>query len=482
MGKRRAFVDNADDADDAHSFPSALFEAAEGVPESPTKVRQTSSHPRKRKRSQAKISHPNAADASACSTKQAPTQCATQQPSTDHTPTSPLPYPASDQADALGVQTIATETFDSHQVFDYADSFDDPRTDFEPDDDGSKGLEVYADAVGSNVAGFSHISDRIFVVQGWNTVKGESTVSDVLAGTRSSTHAWYSKESWYHLEYQKHLDTIITACSCPKASNGLCIHRLYFKTYEIETFIPNELQTSDSPPAILFLRRTVPYLGLQSLISVQSMSTSHLKGRAVVTHVVSRKGGTWKCSKDQGLSSCYHINKAKEAFPEPEGEELEAALEGLSEEVGDDAVALCEISELLGHDSHYGTSDSLGKPMVRGIPSPTYLSILLCGQGSDPMLASMQSHHRCALLRTDRFDLTRRPLVACALNEPSLILCVLSRLGRASCTLFSPFTRYHWRCNSVRFVHPPDSVTLGPTFARRAYSTSTTRYWCHTNC
>lgn len=102
-------------------------------------------------------------------------------------------------------------------------------------------------------------------------------------------------------------------------------------------------EADERPPAILFLRRIIDGLGCESLMSVDSMSSSFLKSRAIVTHVIARKGSTWKCSKDPGLVSCFHINKARELYPEPVGEDLEAALEGTDEDSGSVAVDVSEL-------------------------------------------------------------------------------------------------------------------------------------------
>lgn len=146
---------------------------------------------------------------------------------------------------------------------------------------------------------------------------------------------------WYHLEFQRRGEEITTACSCRKALTGLCIHQEYFKQYSVEQLVA--ALPSEPPPAVMFLRQLLPTVGLKSLISVESMSSSFLRGRAIVTHVVSRRGGSWKCSKDTNLASCYHITKAQASYPEPVGEALEAALEGADTDCGSDTVEISEI-------------------------------------------------------------------------------------------------------------------------------------------
>lgn len=206
-------------------------------------------------------------------------------------------------------------------------------------------IEMYVEAVESSVAGFVHIYHEMFVVQGWDVPRNRTTVREQVVLRPLDVNGMH-QDLWYHLEYQKRGDDIVTACSCPKALAGLCIHQLYFKEYSVEQLVAGD-RSADPPPAALFLRQLIPALGLKSLISVESMSSSFLKGRAVVTHIVSRKGGSWKCSKDTNLSSCYHITKAQASYPEPVGEALEAALEGADIDCGSDTVDVSEIGECM---------------------------------------------------------------------------------------------------------------------------------------
>lgn len=124
-----------------------------------------------------------------------------------------------------------------------------------------------------------------------------------------------------------------TGCTCPKALNrNLCVHRRYFQDYEVESIIleKNAEGTEDRDvagdkdrTATLFSRRILGRHRLESLYSVQSMSSSELKGRAIVSNILSRSESTWKCSKDTGLLSCYHINKARERYPDVPEDEIE---------------------------------------------------------------------------------------------------------------------------------------------------------------
>ena len=59
----------------------------------------------------------------------------------------------------------------------------DPATDSEPDELGSDSsnhdeeLEIYVDSVNSEVAGFDYIGGKVYVVQGWDSVRRKTTVS-----------------------------------------------------------------------------------------------------------------------------------------------------------------------------------------------------------------------------------------------------------------------------------------------------------------
>jgi hypothetical protein len=69
--------------------------------------------------------------------------------------------------------------------------------------------------------------------------------------------------------------------------------------------------TIDSEPsdAIAFLRQPRPDApGFTTLFSARSLSSSALRGRAIVSHVgASATTGVWRCSKDPGLRTCAHI-------------------------------------------------------------------------------------------------------------------------------------------------------------------------------
>ncbi|KAF6747772.1 hypothetical protein DFP72DRAFT_821322 [Ephemerocybe angulata] len=187
---------------------------------------------------------------------------------------------------------MAVQTAGADFVLGSADALDDVDADFED----------YADAVASHVAGYYHIPGDLFVVQGWDSGRSRST------------------NAWYHLRYQRSDDDgWDTGCTCPKALNkNLCVHRRYFKEYEVESLIPQSSSEVIEDADVLqrcFFRRMIGSYHIESLFSVMSMSSSELKGRAIVTNELSRRGIEWKCSKDIGLLSCFHIRTVQEEYP-----------------------------------------------------------------------------------------------------------------------------------------------------------------------
>lgn len=58
------------------------------------------------------------------------------------------------------------------------------------------------------------------------------------------------------------------------------------------------------------------------MFSVKGISTSELKGRAIVTHTgVEPSGGTWKCSKHSSGEVCVHVKQSFELFQGAIGED-----------------------------------------------------------------------------------------------------------------------------------------------------------------
>ncbi|KAF6758653.1 hypothetical protein DFP72DRAFT_1032109 [Ephemerocybe angulata] len=188
---------------------------------------------------------------------------------------------------------------------------------------GSK-LEVYADAVANGVAGFRLLHGRLFVVQSWDIEKNQT------------------KDVWHHLQYQIFGGKTSTGCSCPVATGGvLCIHQGYFMEANLAERYEGIVTTSDEAPAAnLFYQRPLSTMAFLSLFSVESKSSSALKGRAIVSHTgTSRNGGEWKCSKDTNLSTCAHINEALPLLPEEFGDLLEG-MDLLEESISQDVCTM----------------------------------------------------------------------------------------------------------------------------------------------
>ena len=58
------------------------------------------------------------------------------------------------------------------------------------------------------------------------------------------------------------------------------------------------------------------------MFSVKGVSTSELKGRAIVSHTgVQPSGGTWKCSKHADGTLCLHVRDAFDLFQSVIGED-----------------------------------------------------------------------------------------------------------------------------------------------------------------
>ncbi|EAU92388.2 hypothetical protein CC1G_00607 [Coprinopsis cinerea okayama7 len=172
-------------------------------------------------------------------------------------------------------------------------------------------LELFVDAIHSYTAGFYHLHERLFVVQGWDVRRNQAL------------------DSWYHLEYLFISDAIHTVCTCPHGMEDevLCIHRRFIESYDAGSLVQkgNESDT-EIASAILFRQRAIPNSqATHSLFSVKSVSSASLKGRAIVSHKGSSPGsGIWRCSKDPGSQTCAHVNMALAQLTELYGELGEA--------------------------------------------------------------------------------------------------------------------------------------------------------------
>ncbi|KAF6749911.1 hypothetical protein DFP72DRAFT_818384 [Ephemerocybe angulata] len=176
-------------------------------------------------------------------------------------------------------------------------------------------LSNYRDAVEASVAGFYFIGGTVFVVEGWDLVRQRSAAG------------------WYHLQYIWISGALHVVCTCPVGiDNRACVHRELFKTFELDVSAENGGQNEVNEDSTLFLRQqqiNSPDEFL-SVFSVRSFSSSHLKGRAIVTHVgSSATDGVWRCSKDAGTDPCVHVRSAHRRLHDLLGGEA-GDLEGVS--------------------------------------------------------------------------------------------------------------------------------------------------------
>ncbi|KAJ2919045.1 hypothetical protein MD484_g1311, partial [Candolleomyces efflorescens] len=193
-------------------------------------------------------------------------------------------------------------------------------------------LTAYAELVDAAVAVFQHIGDGIFVVQGWDARRKQLTLGNEV---------------------------------------GVAF-------YETESLLEqNPLGDYGDPRAAVFLRQPVPNTtDITTMFSVKSLSSSALKGRAIVQHTGTLPWkGTWKCSKEPGNIACPHIKIAFEVLRE----ELKGLLGELDEDTEFDPT-------MFGSDSMVG-GEGLAKLAHSGAVS--HLPILppiSAGLKSDPPL------------------------------------------------------------------------------------------------
>ncbi|KAF6751175.1 hypothetical protein DFP72DRAFT_1138264 [Ephemerocybe angulata] len=192
----------------------------------------------------------------------------------------------------------------------------------------------YVDSLSSQIAQFNYLHGSLFVVQGWDS--------------------------------SKHQATLDSGCTCPKALNrNLCVHRRYFRDYEVESLISSDApDPEDQPPATLFSRRVEQSVRITSLFSVQSMSSSELKGRAIVSHTVSTAESTWKCSKDQGMETCFHIKTAQEEYGDISVDEV-----GELEQIGSSSADSVSVGELVRGPGNTVSYLPIHPPLWARLPS-----------------------------------------------------------------------------------------------------------------
>ncbi|EFI26926.1 hypothetical protein CC1G_15327 [Coprinopsis cinerea okayama7 len=139
-------------------------------------------------------------------------------------------------------------------------------------------LDAFVDAINAHVAGFYHLERNLFVVQGWDIERKQTT------------------DHWHHLEYETLDGEILVACTCPSGMEDACVHQAFFKHFEIESLMDMREERNTESPAVLFLQRSLPTEEVVSMFSVQSSSSSALRGRAI----------------DHGQGGCVHVRRVQE--------------------------------------------------------------------------------------------------------------------------------------------------------------------------
>ncbi|KAJ2928053.1 hypothetical protein H1R20_g9042, partial [Candolleomyces eurysporus] len=171
-------------------------------------------------------------------------------------------------------------------------------------------LPAFIEAVETFGAGWYCITDSLFVVQGWDSRRAEPT------------------NNWYHLQHLEIDGKVHSACTCPAASQDpLCIHQQFFNLYDVETLLSMtpiiEVPGEASANVAIYSRQPVPNSpDFVTMFSVQGISTSELKGRAIVSHTGAKpSGGMWKCSKHSTGELCVHVKQSFELFQAAIGED-----------------------------------------------------------------------------------------------------------------------------------------------------------------
>ncbi|KAH6867238.1 hypothetical protein BKA70DRAFT_1497346 [Coprinopsis sp. MPI-PUGE-AT-0042] len=231
-------------------------------------------------------------------------------------------------------------------------------------------LDAFVDAVHSYSVGFYHLEQNLFVVQGYDISRG------------------LSQDHWYHLEYLLIDGSIHTACTCPSGVRETCIHRRFFETYQVEMLVSRQVNIKEPSDAIPFLRQPHPDApGFTTLFSARSLSSSALRGRAIVSHMgVSPTTGIWRCSKDPGLHACAHISRSVKR------------LEGLASD-GD------ESEQAEGHIEVEDQAQAVERLVRAGSAAVSHLPILppaWAAIPSDPIMYSRSQPYRKPMSSTIR--------------------------------------------------------------------------------
>ncbi|KAJ2927241.1 hypothetical protein H1R20_g9852, partial [Candolleomyces eurysporus] len=169
-------------------------------------------------------------------------------------------------------------------------------------------LADYIEAVETFGAGWYCINESLFVVQGWDARRTKPT------------------NIWYHLQHLEIENEVHVACTCPRHSqHPSCIHEEFFNMYDVDSLLSMTalIEAPGNANVAIYFRQQLPNSpDFLTMFSVKGVSTSELKGRAIVSHTgVSPSGGTWKCSKHSSGLLCVHVRDAFELFQSVIGED-----------------------------------------------------------------------------------------------------------------------------------------------------------------
>uniref|UniRef100_A0A8H8CF18 HMG domain-containing protein n=1 Tax=Psilocybe cubensis TaxID=181762 RepID=A0A8H8CF18_PSICU len=167
--------------------------------------------------------------------------------------------------------------------------------------DDSEDFLQFAEAVVAEECPIFQLTERMFVVSGWNAAKRESN------------------KFWYHAMRDNTQDTVSVVCLCPLNRLQACYHVRYLTEELPHNATVNEVSLSAYQEARAFLFYRNEGVMDNFYTNIFSIPTSTrfptIKNRSIVEHYGDDSGnGTWKCSRDQGATSCSHIVQARHAL------------------------------------------------------------------------------------------------------------------------------------------------------------------------
>ncbi|KAJ3569441.1 hypothetical protein NP233_g5044 [Leucocoprinus birnbaumii] len=159
----------------------------------------------------------------------------------------------------------------------------------------------FVDAVRGGCAGFEQFAKNLYVVQGWDVRRCQTT------------------SHWYHLQFVDTGEDLRVACQCPIHH---CFHKRFIRESRHEGFFDNREALEQMPyasevPVYMFSRERIVDDIHRNIFSVTTNSATTPMNRAVVVYEGIDTGpGRWTCTKDsreQILRSgfCVHIKRSR---------------------------------------------------------------------------------------------------------------------------------------------------------------------------